>query len=575
MIEKRLRQEGVHHSSGHFTVDAPAAWKKMRAHLVHEPARYACHGAAAAVALGAKWLDVTLEPKLARLYLRGCRLDRSGLEQLLSNPLSHPLLLTLTSAQSYYGKNCKIRVVCEGGTCHIQGEVLRLETGGACHGLLIEILAGGSGFFSTARLDHTQARFHLTMECQEGILPIEVNGQSLTRPVPLGDNLLTVRLRYPGAALPDFLGRPVETREEDASGPFCGLIACLTHQQESVISNGRVLVRQSTPGFSTYFYLLESELDLSGELVGGGRELLRLARDRVRQGLLDWAVRGGVPERYEQRLHRFLAQWFEEEPEGALADALHFRLCSGESVALRALLGQPIYVGEGSVQGLVLQPDPLLLQLFPRAVRLPTLPPWVRVAVGPVEDSLAYDPEGEFVELRVSEAALLPEALRAAQVLPPGARWSTGRPGAGLDQQWLVLMLQAAGDARRLDEVLAYLGWLGTRFHAVVQRLLGLQMRMGGKIRLPGSALDAVLGKADEHSLAWLVDGGLLVGLGELESLEFLPVGSGGKVSLLQLQAASKVYINQAHSHSLWVPEKRAEALRQFVGAIRRGVVQE
>ncbi|MBX3171654.1 MAG: hypothetical protein KF760_29865 [Candidatus Eremiobacteraeota bacterium] len=573
MIEERLSQEARHHSSGQFTLDSAVAWKKLRAHQVHQPGRYACELVAAGVALGAKWLDIHFQPKLARVHLRGCELDRRGLEGLLSHPVGHPLMLGLLGAQRYYQKSCRIRVVCQGGICRIEGERLELGEGGEGTGILVEIQALGGSFFSPARLDHALALDYLEEECQDGVLHIEVNGRALTRPVSLGDSLTTVRLVHPDFGMPEFVGRAFEVREMESPGPFCALVGCLSHKQETVISNGRVLLRRQTPGYSAFVFLREAELDLSGELVGGGRALLELVHGLVRQTLLEWAGRPNLPEAYKERLHQFWADWLVQEPEGPLADRLHFSLCCGDTVPLRDLLGKPVYFSEGPLQGPVLRPDPLLLRLFPEAVKLPTPPEEVRVSIEAGPEGLCYDPQGEYVDLILSDPAQVQAALTAAQLLPPGSRWSTWNPGKGVSQPLLELLEAAAREPARLPEVLGYLGWAGQRFQVVAQKLLGLRMRMGGKISLPNSALDAMLGRADEMTLSWLVDGGLLVGLGELESVNFLPTRSGKLVSLLGLLAAPKVFINQDHPDSLLVPPEYAGLLQQFVGAIRRGVV--
>ena len=560
-------QEGEYHSSGQFTLDSTLAWKKLQAYQVHEPARFACQLVAAAVVLGARWVDIVLQPKLARVHLRGCKLTRAELEGLLSRAAGHPLTLGLLGAQRFYPPACSLRVSCDGGGCRIQGETLKLEETGHS-GVLVELSLGG-GFFSSQRLNHDRALEFLKEECQDGVLPIEVNGHSLTRPVSLGDNLATLRLVHPDCGLPEFMGRAFEVCEMPSPGPFCGLIGCLSHKQETVISNGRVLLRRHTPGFSAFLFLLDAPLDLSGELVGGGQDFLDLLRTTVRRHLLAWTRRPDVPEAYRERLHEYWVEWWRKDPEGPLGEALEFAQWSGEKVALRDLSG--VYVADWPARGPIFCPSPLLSRLFPAAVKLAPPPDLVGVSFesGQVE-SLRYVPGGERVEVVLSDPAHYRAALTAAQVLPPGTRWVTARPGPEVAGQLLDLLAGAARDPRRLAEVVGYLGWVAERFQTVAQKLLGLRMRLGGKISLPLSALDAVLGRADEATLAWLVDGGLLVGWGELERVPFLPNRGGQLVSLVQLQTASKVYFNQDRPDSLLLEPELVEPVRQFVGAVRR-----
>jgi hypothetical protein len=571
----RFTQEATHHSSGEFTLDSATAWKKMRAFQVQLPQRYACELAAAAVALRAKWLEIKLEPKLASLHLRGCRMARKALEEMLSNPTSHPLTLALLGAEAYYGAGCRLSLNCDRAVCQIEGDQLSLREGPEMTGIWLQVSPAPGGVFSRARLDHELAMDRLELECQDGVLQIEVNGRSLTRPLALGDNLTTLILTHPGRDLPEFMGRAVERLEQPAGGAFLALISCLSRKQETIISNGRVLVRRPTPGYAAYVFLLEAQLDLSGQLVGEGTEYLTLVRRRVEEIMLAWASRADLPEAYRERAHQFWVDWLLREPEGPLADALGFVCCDGQKVPLRQLLHTVVHVvaePNSNLHGPFLLPHRLLNLIFPDLVKLPPPPAGVVVRIDPsLVEQLSYDNQGTQVELVLPHPNTYQAALAEAQILPPGSRWCSLSPDGCLSEQWLELMVEAARDSGRLGQVLGYLSWLAERFGAIMQRLLGLRLRLGGQFSLPLSALDAVLGRADQHVLGWLLEGGLIVGLGELEGLEFLPTREGGRRSLRQLQAMPKVWINQDQPDSLLVPPQYLAGLQQFLGASRHG----
>lgn len=551
------------------------AWKKMRAFQVQVPQRYACELAAAAVAIRAKWLEIKAERKLASLQLRGCRMDRRHLEELLCNPTSHPLTLALLSAQAYYGAQCRLLLSCDRAFCLIEGDQLTLREGPETSGVVLEITPPPGGFFNQARLDHQLAMDQLELECQDGLLPIEVNGRNLIRPLALGDNLTTLVLTHPERKLPEFMGRPVERLEQPASGPFLALIACLSRKEETIISNGRVLVRCQTPGYAAYVFLLEAQLDLSGELVGEGSQHLTLVRQLVEEVMLAWASRSDLPQAYRERAEQFWADWLLREPEGPLADALSFACCDGRKLTLRQLLNTTVHVvaePNPNLLGPFMLPHPLLSRIFPGLVKLQPPPAGIVVRIDPeASEQLSYDPEGYGVELVLAHPSIYQAALSEAQILPPGSRWCTVAARGRLSEQWLDLMAQAARDPDRLGEVLGYLSWLAERFGVIIQRLLGLRLRLGGRFTLPASPLDAVLGRADEHVLTWLLEGGLIVGLGGLEPLEFLPTREGGRRSLLQLQAMAKVLVNQDEPGSLLVPPQYLSGLQQFLGATRHG----
>ncbi|MFN8612251.1 MAG: hypothetical protein U0931_32195 [Vulcanimicrobiota bacterium] len=571
----RYTDEGARHSSGQFTLDSAAAWKKMRTFQVAAPQRFACEMVAAAVSLRARWLEITTASNSLTLSLRGVQLGRAQLEQLLSNPAGHPLSLALVSAQAYYGDAHSYTLSCCGASCRIEADRLNIQGGPEMAEVRLEIKAASRSFFRTARLDHQSALSQLELECQDGLLPIEVNGRGLNRPPALGDSLTLLILSHPECNPTEIMGRPCQRLVEPSAGAYCAIIACLSRKEETVISNGRVLLRRRTPGYAAFVFLLEAQLDLSGELVGEGRPQLEMVQQQAERVMLDWASRTDLPEAYRERANQFWGDWLERDPHGPLADRLYLSCCDGTSITVREAMGKPAYVHEEAnprLQGTFLLPHPLLSRISPSLCSLAPLPAGIRLRLDPLAaPNFGYDPACSEVEVVIASAELYQAVLSKAQLLPPGSCWSAISPADDPGLLLLDWMRQAARDPARLNEVLAYLSWLGQRFATVLQRFVTLRMRLRGRLSIPTTALDAVLGQADEHARAWLVEAGLPVELGELAEIPFVPTRAGPRLSLRQLQSMDRIGINLEEPESVQVPTGQVAGLQQFLGAARHG----